>query len=57
MESTALSIGLQSPDDRELKILGRIHNYEQFLETYRSAREAGSTISILTDECDPGSDL
>ena len=27
-----LSIGLQSPDDRELKILGRIHNYEQFLE-------------------------
>ena len=33
--------GLQSPDDRELKILGRIHNYEQFLETYRSAREAG----------------
>ena len=35
-----LSIGLQSPDDRELKILGRIHNYEQFLETYRSAREA-----------------
>lgn len=36
-----LSIGLQSPDDRELKILGRIHNYEQFLETYRSAREAG----------------
>ena len=36
-----LSIGLQSPDDRELKILGRIHNYEQFRETYRSAREAG----------------
>ena len=36
-----LSIGLQSPDDRELKILGRIHNYEQFLETYRSARDAG----------------
>ena len=30
-----LSIGLQSPDDRELKILGRIHNYEQFLETYK----------------------
>lgn len=36
-----LSIGLQSPDDRELKILGRIHDYEQFLETYHSAREAG----------------
>lgn len=36
-----LSIGLQSPDDRELKILGRIHDYGQFLETYHSAREAG----------------
>ena len=36
-----LSIGLQSPDDRELKILGRIHNYAQFLETYKEAREAG----------------
>ena len=36
-----LSIGLQSPDDRELKILGRIHNYEQFLETYKKARKAG----------------
>lgn len=36
-----LSIGLQSPDDRELKILGRIHNYAQFLETYKEARQAG----------------
>ena len=36
-----LSIGLQSPDDRELKILGRIHNYEQFLETYKEARKVG----------------
>ena len=36
-----LSIGLQSSDDRELKILGRIHNYEQFLETYKKARKAG----------------
>ena len=36
-----LSIGLPSPDDRELKILGRIHNYEQFLETYKKARKAG----------------
>lgn len=36
-----LSIGLQSPDDRELKILGRIHNYEQFLETCKCARTAG----------------
>lgn len=36
-----LSIGLQSPEDRELKILGRIHNYEQFLETYQEARTVG----------------
>lgn len=36
-----MSIGLQSPDDHELKILGRIHNYEQFLETYKGARTAG----------------
>ncbi len=36
-----LSIGLQSTDDEELKYLGRIHNYEEFLETYKGAREAG----------------
>ena len=36
-----LSIGLQSPEDRELKILGRIHNYGQFLETYQEARTVG----------------
>ena len=36
-----LSIGLQSPEDRELKILGRIHNYRQFLETYQEARTVG----------------
>ena len=36
-----LSIGLQSPNDRELKILGRIHNYAQFLKTYKEAREVG----------------
>lgn len=36
-----LSIGLQSANDIELKILGRIHDYEQFLESYQNAREAG----------------
>lgn len=35
-----LSIGLQSTEDELLKKLGRIHTYEQFLETYRWAREA-----------------
>lgn len=36
-----LSIGLQSPDNAELKALGRIHTYEQFLESYYAARRAG----------------
>ncbi len=36
-----LSIGLQSTDDGELQRLGRIHTYEEFLENYRLAREAG----------------
>ena len=36
-----LSIGLQSPDDKLLARLGRIHNWEDFLENYRQAREAG----------------
>lgn len=38
-----LSIGLQSADNRELKLLGRIHTFEDFLETYTKAREAGFT--------------
>lgn len=38
-----LSIGLQSANDEELKILGRIHDYEQFLESYQNARESGFT--------------
>ena len=36
-----ISIGLQSADDRELARIGRIHDYQAFLETYRMAREAG----------------
>ena len=36
-----LSIGLQSVHAEELRILGRIHNYDQFLATFHSAREAG----------------
>ena len=36
-----LSIGLQSPDDRELKMLGRIHTWKDFLESYARARKAG----------------
>lgn len=36
-----LSMGLQSADDRELHLLGRIHNFAQFLESYDLARKAG----------------
>lgn len=36
-----LSMGLQSGDDRELHLLGRIHNFAQFLESYDLARKAG----------------
>ena len=36
-----LSIGLQSVNDKELKILGRIHTYAEFEEAYDMACEAG----------------
>ncbi len=38
-----ISIGLQSADDVELKLLGRIHTYRDFQQTYRWAQEAGFT--------------
>ena len=36
-----LSIGLQSVDDGELKMLGRIHTYDEFLTTWKMVRKAG----------------
>lgn len=36
-----LSIGLQSAQDEELKMLGRIHTYEEFLETWKLTEKAG----------------
>lgn len=36
-----LSIGLQSADDGELRLLGRIHTWQEFRENYQAAREAG----------------
>lgn len=36
-----LSMGLQSADDRELKALGRIHTWEDFLCSYEMARKEG----------------
>ena len=38
-----LSIGLQSADNQELKDLGRIHTFEEFLKSYQCARMAGFT--------------
>lgn len=36
-----LSIGLQSAHDEELKLLGRVHTYQQFVENYEWARTLG----------------
>ncbi len=36
-----ISIGLQSIHKNEMKILGRIHTYEDFLKTYHMVRAAG----------------
>ena len=36
-----LSIGLQSIHENELKILGRIHSFDDFLRSFRLARECG----------------
>lgn len=42
-----LSIGLQSANDNELKALGRIHDFKEFLTSYESAVGAGfSNINI-----------
>lgn len=38
-----ISFGLQSACNEELKMLGRIHSYEKFLESFNAAREAGFT--------------
>ncbi|MCI8991280.1 MAG: oxygen-independent coproporphyrinogen III oxidase [Eubacterium sp.] len=36
-----ISIGLQSADNEKLKLLGRIHTWEQFLHNYELVRECG----------------
>lgn len=36
-----ISFGLQSTNNEELKMLGRIHTYEEFFENYQLARECG----------------
>lgn len=53
-----LSIGLQSAENEELKILGRIHTYEEFLDTYRLARETGfRNINVDLMSAIPGQSL
>lgn len=36
-----VSLGLQSTDNEELRLLGRIHSYEDFLHSYELVRAAG----------------
>ncbi|MBR4060308.1 MAG: oxygen-independent coproporphyrinogen III oxidase [Lachnospiraceae bacterium] len=53
-----LSIGLQSTQNHLLQKLGRIHTFEQFLDTYQGAREAGFTnINIDLMSALPGQTL
>lgn len=50
-----LSIGLQSVNNDELRMLGRIHTYEDFLQTYKMAREEGfANINIDLMSAIPG---
>lgn len=36
-----ISLGLQSANDNELKSIGRIHNFSQFMDSFKMARTAG----------------
>ena len=38
-----ISFGVQSMQNKELKLLGRIHTVEEFLQNYKAARKAGFT--------------
>ena len=53
-----LSIGLQSAQNEELKMLGRIHTFEDFCDTYALARKAGfANINIDLMSALPGQSL
>ena len=53
-----LSIGLQSADDELLKMLGRIHNFDQFVAGFTSARRAGfENINVDVMSGIPGQDM
>lgn len=49
-----LSIGLQSADNAELRMLGRIHTYEEFLKCYQGARMEGfQNVNVDLINCIP----
>jgi oxygen-independent coproporphyrinogen-3 oxidase len=53
-----LSIGLQSADNKELATIGRIHTYEDFVQTYEWARAAGfDNINIDLMSALPGQNM
>lgn len=53
-----LSIGLQSADDEMLRMLGRIHNFDQFVAGFTSARRAGfRNINVDVMSGIPGQDM
>lgn len=53
-----LSIGLQSASNEELKVLGRIHTWEVFLQTWNMVREVGfSNVNIDLMSALPGQTL
>lgn len=53
-----LSIGLQSADNRELKLLGRIHTAEEFFRTYDDAVKSGfNNINVDLMSAIPGQTL
>lgn len=53
-----LSFGLQSANNEELRLLGRIHTFEEFVDNYRMAREIGfQNINIDLMSALPGQTL
>lgn len=53
-----ISLGLQSTDNKELKALGRIHSFEDFLKSYQMVRQAGfQNVNIDLMSAIPGQTL
>lgn len=53
-----LSIGLQATNDEDLKVLGRIHTFEDFTQNFRLARELGfDNINVDLMQAIPGQTL